>query len=74
MTALDLVGHGIDVILAVGSIAVALLAAGTGLIPIAAGYLAGDETATRWHGRQLARHAQAFANHPAHRSPRKEKP
>lgn len=71
MTLPDLAGHGIDVILAVGGIAVALIAAGTALIPILLGALAGDEMAIRWHGRQLARRVENYINHPAHR-PRKE--
>lgn len=72
MTTSDLAGHGIDVILAVGGIAVALIAAGTALIPVLLGALAGDEMAIRWHARQLGRQTEAYANHPANRRPRKE--
>ena len=72
MSLLDLAGYGIDVILTVGVIALTLLGIGVALIPIVLGVAAFDEVATRWHGRQLAHHAQAYANHPTH--PRKEKP
>lgn len=68
MTSLEAIGYAIDLILATGAIAVTIVAALAAAIPIGLGYRAGTETAIRWHGRQLARRAEAFIRHPAVRA------
>ena len=71
----------LDSVLAVGWIALAILAAGVALVPFVAGCWAGTAVAARYQGRRLARYCELYVRYPGARAaldtnyqPRKEKP